>query len=150
MQQIYNLFPNFSDSSRVWIYTANRAITSIESDFVQTNLELFSSEWKAHSQPLKAKACMLNEFTVVFVVDQSITSASGCSVDSSVRFVKELGKELEIDFFNRLNVLVQNNIDSSLYLYPYRKLNELTSHSYFNPLVEKLKDLKDNWLIELK
>jgi hypothetical protein len=93
---------------------------------------------------------MLNEFTVVFVVDQSITSASGCSVDSSVRFVKELGKELEIDFFNRLNVLVQNNIDSSLYLYPYRKLNELSSHSYFNPLVETLKDLKENWLIELK
>ena len=79
MQQIYNLFPDFPDSSRVWIYTANRAITLIESDFVQSNLELFSSEWKAHSQPLKAKACMLNEFTVVFVVDQSITSASGCS-----------------------------------------------------------------------
>ena len=98
MQQIYNLFPNFSDKSRVWIYTANRAITNIESDFVQSNLEIFSSEWKAHSQQLKAKACMLNEFTLVFVVDQSITAASGCSVDSSVRFVKEIGKELKVDF----------------------------------------------------
>jgi len=150
MQQIYNLFSNFSDSSRVWIYTSNRAITPIESDFVQSNLESFSSEWKAHSQPLKAKACMLNEFTLAFVVDQSITVASGCSVDSSVRFVKELGKELEIDFFNRLNVLVQNNIDNSLYLYPYRKLHELTNHSYYNPLVESLKDLKENWLVGLK
>lgn len=150
MQQIYNLFSNFSDSSRVWIYTSSRAITPFETDFVQSNLEHFSSEWKAHSQPLKAKACMLNEFTIAFVVDQSITVASGCSVDASVRFVKEIGKELDIDFFNRLNVLVQNNIDGSLYLYPYRKLNELTSHTYFNPLVETLKDLKDNWLIQIK
>lgn len=149
MQQIYNLFSNFSDSSRVWIYTANRAITPFETDFVQSNLELFSSEWKAHSQPLKAKACMLNQFTIAFVVDQSVTVASGCSVDSSVRFVKEIGKELEIDFFNRLNVLVQNNLDNTLYLHPYRRLKELTSHSYFNPLVETLKDLKENWLVEL-
>lgn len=150
MQQIYNLFPNFSDKSRVWIYTANRAITNIESDFVQSNLEIFSSKWKAHSQQLKAKACMLNEFTLVFVVDQSITTASGCSVDSSVRFVKEIGKELKVDFFNRLNVLVQNNKDSSLFLHPYGKLTELYSHSYFNPLVETLKDLKENWLVEIK
>lgn len=150
MQQIYNLFPNFSDKSRVWIYTANRAITNIESDFVQSNLKIFSREWKAHSQPLKAKACMLNEFTLVFVVDQSITAASGCSVDSSVRFVKEIGKELKVDFFNRLNVLVQNNEDSSLFLHPYGKLSELYSHSYFNPLVETLKDLKENWLVEIK
>lgn len=150
MQQIYNLFQNFSDTSRVWIYTASRAITNLEAEFIQSNLELFSNEWKAHSQPLKAKACMLNEFTLVFVVDQSITSASGCSVDTSVRFVKELGKELEIDFFNRLNVLVQNNQNNTLYLHPYRKLNELSNHSYFNPLVDILSDLKENWLVELK
>ena len=44
MQQIYNLFDGFSDESRVWLYTANRAITPTEAHFVQENLELSKNE----------------------------------------------------------------------------------------------------------
>lgn len=146
MQQIYKLFEGFSDNSRVWLYTANRPLTSIEATFVQENLEHFASQWKAHSTPLKAKACMLNEYTLAFVVDQEETSASGCSVDSSVRFVKELGKELEIDFFNRLNVLVESK-SGELSLFPYRKLNELKENYYYNSLVDNLGKLKESWKV---
>ena len=148
MQQIYNLFEGFSDESRVWLYTADRAITPTEAAFVQDNLEHFASSWKAHSTPLKAKACMLNEYIIAFVVDQTSASASGCSVDSSVRFVKELGKELNIDFFNRLNVIVEDPKGIKA-IHPYRKLKELSNYSYYNPLIESLKDLKENWIIRL-
>ena len=144
MQQIYKLFDGFSDESRVWLYTANRAITPTEAHFVQENLEHFASSWKAHSTPLKAKACLLHEYTIAFVVDQSTANASGCSVDSSVRFVKELGKELNIDFFNRLNVVVED-ANGNRKLHAYRKLKELTQSTYYNPLVDTLKDLKTNW-----
>jgi hypothetical protein len=147
MQQIYNLFEGFSDDSRVWLYNANRPITPTEASFVQENLEQFASQWKAHSTPLKAKACMLNEYTIAFVVDQSEASASGCSVDSSVRLVKELGKELEVDFFNRMQVVVENQ-EGQRSLYPYRKLAELQNHVYYNPLVESLKELKETWLVK--
>ena len=146
MQQIYKLFDGFSDESRVWLYTANRAITPTEAHFVQENLEHFASSWKAHSTPLKAKACLLDEYTIAFVVDQTTANASGCSVDSSVRFVKELGKELNIDFFNRLNVVVEDE-NGNRTLHAYRKLKELTQSIYYNPLVETLKVLKDNWMI---
>ena len=89
---------------------------------------------------------MLNEYIIVFVVDQTSASASGCSVDSSVRFVKELGKELEVDFFNRMNVVIEDK-DGKLSLYPYRKLSELRDSYYYNPLVENLKSLKEEWRI---
>lgn len=144
MQQIYNLFEGFSDDSRVWLYTADRAITPTEAHFIQENLENFTSSWKAHSTPLKAKACMLNEFTIAFVVDQTTVTASGCSVDSSVRFVKELGKELNIDFFNRMNVVVEDE-NGNRTLHAYRKLKELSQSTYYNPLVDTIKDLKVNW-----
>lgn len=146
MQQIYNLFEGFTEDSRVWLYTANRAITPTEAHFIQENLEHFVSSWKAHSTPLKAKACMLNEYIIAFVVDQTSANASGCSVDSSVRFIKELGKELNIDFFNRLNVVVEDE-NGNRKLHPYRKLQELTQGIYYNPLVDMLKDLKTNWKI---
>ena len=148
MQQIYKLFDGFSDESRVWLYTANRAITPTEAHFVQENLEHFASSWKAHSTPLKAKACLLDEYTIAFVVDQTTANASGCSVDSSVRFVKELGKELNIDFFNRLNVVVED-ANGNRTLYAYRKLKELTQSTYYNPLVDTLKALKSNWRAEI-
>jgi hypothetical protein len=80
-------------------------------------------------------------------VDQSEASASGCSVDSSVRLVKELGKELEVDFFNRMQVVVENQ-EGQRSLYPYRKLAELQNHVYYNPLVESLKELKETWLVK--
>ena len=146
MQQIYNLFEGFNEDSRVWLYTANRVITATEAHFIQENLEHFASSWKAHSSPLKAKACMLNEYTIAFVVDQTTVNASGCSVDSSVRFVKELGKELNIDFFNRLNVVVEDD-NGNRKLHPYNKLKELNQGIYYNPLVDSLKDLKANWKI---
>jgi len=148
MQQIYKLFDGFSDESRVWLYTANRAITPTEAHFVQENLEHFASSWKAHSTPLKAKACLLDEYTIAFVVDQTTANASGCSVDSSVRFVKELGKELNIDFFNRLNVVVED-ANGNRTLHAYRKLKELTQSTYYNPLVDTLKALKTNWRSEI-
>jgi len=147
MQQIYNLFEGFSDDSRVWLYNASRPISPTEAAFVQENLEHFASHWKAHSTPLKAKACMLNEFTIAFVVDQSEASASGCSVDSSVRFVKELGKELEVDFFNRMQVVVENQAGQRT-LHPYRKIAELQDYAYYNPLVDTLKGLKEEWLVK--
>jgi hypothetical protein len=148
MQQIYKLFDGFSDESRVWLYTANRAITPTEAHFVQENLEHFASSWKAHSTPLKAKACLLDEYTIAFVVDQTTANASGCSVDSSVRFVKELGKELNIDFFNRLNVVVED-ANGNRTLHAYRKLKDLTQSTYYNPLVDTLKALKTNWRAEI-
>jgi len=148
MQQIYKLFDGFSDESRVWLYTANRAITPTEAHFVQENLEHFASSWKAHSTPLKAKACLLDEYTIAFVVDQTTANASGCSVDSSVRFVKELGKELNIDFFNRLNVVIED-ANGNRTLHAYRKLKELTQSTYYNPLVDTLKALKTNWRSEI-
>ena len=146
MQQIYNLFDGFSDDSRVWLYHANRPITPTEAIFVQENLEHFALSWKAHSTPLKAKACMLNEFIIAFVVDQTTASASGCSVDSSVRFVKELGNELKIDFFNRMNVVIAD-INGNRTLHPYCKLNELKDFYYYDPLVDNLKSLKEKWKV---
>ena len=147
MQQIYSLFEGFSDDSRVWLYNASRPISPTEAAFVQENLEHFASQWKAHSTPLKAKACMLNEYTIAFVVDQSEASASGCSVDSSVRFVKELGKELEVDFFNRMQVVVENQ-EGHRSLYPYRKLSELEGYAHYNPLIDTLSGLKEEWLVK--
>ncbi len=48
---------------------------------------------------------------LIFSVDESIESTCGCSIDSFVRLMKQLGKELQVDFFNRLFILVSKETD---------------------------------------
>jgi hypothetical protein len=148
MQQIYSLFTDFPDDSRVWLYNSDRAISEVEAEFVQENLENFASQWKAHSTPLRAKACMLNEYTLAFVVDQTEASVSGCSVDTSVRFVKDLGKELGINFFNRMNIVYENE-KGVRSLASYKNRENLGEGHFYNPLITTLEELKNNWVVKL-
>jgi hypothetical protein len=72
-------------------------------------------------------------------VNEDIESASGCSIDSSVRFVKSLGAELNIDFFNRLNVLVIENQEPVIRSYFEAVENNL---DFINPMITKLEELR--------
>ena len=45
---------------------------------------------------------------LILAVDESQASASGCSIDSSVKFVKAMESELGTDFFNRMNLVILN------------------------------------------
>jgi hypothetical protein len=38
------------------------------------------------------------------MVDERKAGVSGCSTDSSVRFIKSLGEKYKVDFFNRTNL----------------------------------------------
>ncbi len=80
----------FPDESRVWIYQADRAFE--ESDIVMANddIEAFCQQWTSHNNELKAIGGVMHDQFVVLVVDETRASTSGCSIDKSVTFVKNL------------------------------------------------------------
>jgi hypothetical protein len=94
--------PAFAPASRVWIYTANRALTEPESAKVQQALDVFVRQWTAHNQALTAKAEVFNNQLIILMVDETGAGASGCSIDKSVHFLEQLGAELGVDFFERM------------------------------------------------
>ena len=100
-----NLFSELPNESRVWLYLANRKLDNTELVFAEEQLSVFLSGWKAHGKNLKSNGAFLFSQYLVLSVDEDVESASGCSIDSSVHFVKSLGAQLNVDFFNRLNVL---------------------------------------------
>ncbi len=104
---------NFSDDSRVWIYMADRQLTSEEVENISTMLQAFASQWQTHGKKLKSAATVIHDRFLVFMVDGEIQEASGCSIDSSVNLVKKLGAEFDVDFFNRMLVAfrINNQID---------------------------------------
>lgn len=97
-------YASLSDDSRVWIYRSSRELN--DEEVIQLNqwLEEFVSQWTAHNQQLNSFAKVYkNRFVIIFLDEQSSTAASGCSIDSQVRFMKEIENALNIDLFDRLH-----------------------------------------------
>lgn len=90
------------DHARVWVYTANRQLTDAEGAEVERRLSAFTQRWTAHARALKAFAELRHGRFVLLAVDESQAGASGCSIDASVHFLQQLGRELDVDFFERL------------------------------------------------
>lgn len=136
------LFPNLPEHSRVWLYLADRKLDATEENFLNEKLTEFLGTWAAHNKKLMCDGTLLFSQYLVLAVNEDIESASGCSIDSSVRFVKALGQELNIDFFNRLKVLVIENNEAKLVSYFEATANSLP---YLNPLITQLGELRTEW-----
>src|SRR5690606_31771908 len=95
---------SFSPQSRVWVYQSNRAFNNEEVQNIQQKLDDFTMQWKAHGHQLTAKAEVLYNFFIVFFVDEASAGVTGCSIDSSVRIIKDLEQTYDIDLFNRFNI----------------------------------------------
>ena len=149
MQQNFkSLFPEMPGESRVWTYLCGRRLSNEESALIVDEIKKFTSAWKAHQKPLSAKGQLLFNQYIVLVVDESIEPISGCSIDSSVHFIKAIEKHLAVDFFNRLNVLVLNGENPKLI--SYHDIDDFKGDFVFNPRIERLHELRDKWLVEIQ
>lgn len=119
-----------------------------EQEFIRKELDIFIPQWASHGNKLFGGADVLENWFVVLAVDETQSMASGCSIDTSVQFMKAVGKELNVDFFDRMHVLIENNNDkqqvhfSEIGKYPDAKL--------YNPLTATLGDFNSNWVIPVK
>ena len=99
----YTSFLNqFPDHTRLWIYQSERKLTAAECEQLKMELNSFVERWASHSVNLMATGDVLMSAFIVLGVDESAKGASGCSIDSSVHFVKQLSHSLGVDFMNRM------------------------------------------------
>ncbi|MFK7808601.1 MAG: hypothetical protein AB8F74_12425 [Saprospiraceae bacterium] len=97
-----NNITNLSAETRVWIYQSSRPFSSEELSDIKTQVDTFAQGWVSHSQALKAQANIYHNRFLVLMVDESQAGASGCSIDSSVSFVRRLQQQYGVDFFDRM------------------------------------------------
>ncbi len=91
-----------SPSSRVWIYQADRAFGFEEMQNLKNNLQDFVGEWTAHSQTLYAAGDVLFNRFIVLAVDEMRQGATGCSIDTSIHFIKAAEKTHGVKLFDRM------------------------------------------------
>ena len=98
-------FSQFPPESKIWVYAAHRALSALEVLAIESRLQGFTQSWTAHEMPMRAAAVVLYNQIVVIALDETQHSISGCGIDKSVKLMKDLGEQLEVDFFNRMQVL---------------------------------------------
>jgi hypothetical protein len=94
-------FKSLSPSSRIWIYQSDKKISQQQENLISRFLKDYCETWVAHGQPLKASFEIRHSHFIVIVADESFNATSGCSVDDSVRAVKEIERQTGLQFFNR-------------------------------------------------
>lgn len=135
--------------SKLWLYQSNRKLSATEMQWLDEQLQAFAAEWAAHGRNLKAAAEVLNPYFIALAVDLTHENASGCSIDSSVRFVKDLGKELQVDFFDRLKMWVEKP-SGEIAQVAFRELKENPEARLYNPLVDRLGDMESRFRLNVE
>ena len=102
-------YHSLSDKSRVWIYQANRPFADQDIPRIRAAVDRFAKQWISHNRQLKAFGDVLHNRFIVLIVDESHAGASGCSIDKSVYFLKELQQEFQVDLFDRLSFSFVSN-----------------------------------------
>jgi len=97
-------FSSLPNTSRIWIYQCNRSFSESELKQIYPLIDDFLMQWTAHGADLKAGYEIRYNRFLVMGLDQSLNSASGCSIDASVRFIQSLEQKFQVDLLDKMNV----------------------------------------------
>lgn len=145
----------FSPTSRVWVYQSNRLFSLAEALEIEKQLETFCGQWHTHGTPVKAYANLFFGQFVVLMADETVAYVGGCSTDSSQQFIKSLGAQYGVDFFDRQSLAFV--IKDKVQLLPLNQLSYAFENGfingdtlYFNNLVLNKEQLEQDWIIPVK
>lgn len=139
-------YSEIADSSRVWIYQSDKELSDNEVVFIQQKLLAFCNDWKAHQAHLKSSYRVLHNRFIILVVDEQQLNASGCSIDSSVKVIKEIESEFGIDLFNRTQIAFEQE-DGAIKTLSIPEFKKVVQENtiVFNNLVATKADLEQAW-----
>ena len=143
-------FESLADSSRVWIYQANRSFTEEEIQEISNKLDTFIEKWTAHGADLQASYEIKYKRFITIALDQQLNAATGCSIDASVQFIQQLEKEYNVDLLDKMNVSYkQGEFIAYKSLTDFRKMAKQKAVSpntiVFNNLVNNKAEYLSDW-----
>lgn len=150
---MYIDFDKISQNARIWVYQANRQLTDNEANTVENYLNPAVNQWVAHGASLLASAKVLYNRFVIIALDENQNEASGCSIDASTRWFKELGEALNVDFFDRSQAYLENGEIKTFSVFQSKKAVESGLISadtviFNNITLSTLSDLASKWQIK--
>lgn len=101
---------------------------------------------------MKTSFTILEDQFIVLAADENYNEASGCSIDSSVRVIRQLDQQFSLGLFDRTNVAFRTNADVEII--PLNELGRaLTEGSwnqntlFFNNVIATKGQLESEWVV---
>jgi hypothetical protein len=143
-------FDTLPEESRVWIYQSNRSFSDDELIQLREQLNTFIEAWTAHGKDLEAGYKIVYKRFIVLALNQNLNNATGCSIDSSVRFIQELEQQYNVDLMDKMNVSYkQGEFIAYKPLIDFKKMAQQKAVSkntiVFNNLVNNIAEFNENW-----
>jgi hypothetical protein len=142
-------FENMPDHARVWVYQTDRKLLDSEVKTAQVALNEQISQWAAHGAPLAGSVEILHNRFVIIAADELQNANSGCSIDASTNWLKNIGNQLGINFFDRSIAFMEGNEVQTVQLLELKKaVSDLIiapETIIFNNLVDNIAGFKQNW-----
>ncbi|RLD30040.1 MAG: ABC transporter ATPase [Bacteroidetes bacterium] len=148
----FNILP---ETSKVWIYQASRSFTENELKEITSKLNTFIENWTAHGSDLQSGYEIKYKRFIILGLNQNLNAASGCSIDASVHFIKQLEQDYNVDLLDKMNVSYkQGEFVAFKTLTDFRKMAKQKAVSkntiVFNNLVTNIAEYKENWEVPAK
>jgi len=143
-------FKELPDTSRVWVYQANRSFSVDELEEIKDKLNVFIKQWTAHGSDLRAGYDIKYKRFITIGLDQDLNQATGCSIDASVHFIQQMEKDYKVDLMDKMNVSYkQGEFIAYKSLVDFKKMAKNRSVSpntiVFNNLVTNISEYKSDW-----
>lgn len=148
-------FEKMNPDARIWVFQANRKLTNSEGGQIRLEIEKFLADWRAHGNELMATCTILKNRFLVVALDESFEAASGCSIDSCIRKIQDVGKVFHVDFMDRSVAVQDDENEISLYgvgeVQGAVKSGEITSSDFvYDHTIQKLGEMKTKWVVPAK
>ena len=148
-------FDVISEESRIWIYQSNRTLSPAEIIEIEAKIKDFLISWTAHGSDLQASFLIKYNRFIVISLNESFNIATGCSIDSSVRFIQELEKLYDVSVLDKMNVSYRHG-EFIAYkpLIEFKKMIKNRSISkktiVFNNLINSKSEFLNNWEVPIE
>ncbi|MBC7555688.1 MAG: hypothetical protein H7195_01865 [Chryseobacterium sp.] len=143
---------------RVVVYPASKPFNAKETKKITETLFDFLSTWAAHGKRLNSSFKIEKNQFIIVCVDEETEAASGCSIDSLNRKMRDLDNEFQLGLFDRMKAsFVENGEVKTLKLQDFRnglknkeiseniEVFDFSKDSYLNFLSDFLLPLKRSW-----
>jgi len=145
-------FNELGPESKIWIYQSDQVLDQSQQEFILKNTQEFLREWTAHGNDLEAGVKILYDQFIIIGVNESYNEASGCSIDKSVAYIRELGKALNIDLLGHSKVSFKYG--NQVRMISFTDIKKFVDSGQiapetevFNHAVTIKKDLDGDWLM---
>lgn len=153
---MYLEFKEIAADARIWIYQSDRKFNQEELRWVKGHLKDFCEQWNTHGALMPSSYEIKFDQVIILSVDESNLGASGCSIDSSVKVLREIEQKYGVSLIDQGKVCFLASQDalevSSVFGIKLIVQSGLINRDtlVLNPLVKKKGDLENNWLIPAK